>query len=41
MTREQITIMIAETYEKVMGYYQRLIDLLAKQIEFKNADEIP
>lgn len=41
MTREQITGLIADTYMKLMGYYERLIDLIATIIKEKSEKEIP
>lgn len=41
MTREQITVLIADTYVKLMGYYERLIDLIAMIIKEKSEKEIP
>ena len=41
MTREQITVLIADTYVKLMGYYEKLIDLIAAIIKEKPEKEIP
>jgi hypothetical protein len=41
MNREQITIMISETYQKVIDYYQKLLDLLANKIEGEPIEEVP
>lgn len=35
MTREQITVLIADTYVKLMGFYEKLIDLLSTIIKEK------
>lgn len=41
MTREHITMLIADTYVKLMGYYEKLIDLIATIIKEKSEKEIP
>lgn len=33
--------MISETYQKVIDYYQKLLDLLANKIENQPIEEIP
>lgn len=41
MNREQITEMISGTYQKVIDYYEKLFNLLAKKMENQTEDEIP
>lgn len=33
--------MISETYQKVIDYYQKLLDLLANKIEGEPIEEVP
>lgn len=39
MSRDQITFVIAETYERLIHHYDRLLELLRKQVGVSNEDE--